>query len=500
MALLGIPIIKPKYKFALNILKQDLTELARRLIVYIYNLNNEKLPEKLKIFPVEHHLAHIASSYYFSGFGNSAGIVVDGIGEFESTTVWKIKNGEFEKIISIPASYGSIGIFYEEASSKVGYEALEGPGKLMGLAPYGERSKYYEKFKNFFKTNTDIGKGLPFYFSPDGKIYFIKKKDQEIRKIYRDIFDQVTDRIKWERNGKLNKNASNFAWAVQKVAEEAILALANYTKEETGENRLIMAGGVALNAKANMEIYYSKLFNDMFIFPAANDAGSVIGAAAYAYEHILGGKMIRSRLKSIYLGPEYIDDEIKSILISSKFKYEYIGDDVNAVSELVSKGKIVAWYQGRAELGPRALGNRSIIANPTLKDTWLTVNKIKGREWWRPLAPSLLSESKGDYFIDPTDHEFMILMFKFNEGLKERVPAVYHVDGTARPQTVNQEQNRTWYQMIKAFGEETGENLVVNTSFNLAGEPLVETPKDALRSFAVGGFDALYMQGYLIKK
>jgi carbamoyltransferase len=164
------------------------------------------------------------------------------------------------------------------------------------------------------------------------------------------------------------------------------------------------------------------------------------------------------------------------------------------------KGKIVTWYQGRAELGPRALGNRSIIANPTLKDTWLTVNKIKGREWWRPLAPSLLSESKKDYFIDPTDHEFMILMFKISEGLKERVPVVYHVDGTARPQTVNKEQNKTWYQMIKAFGEETGENLIVNTSFNLAGEPLVETPKDALRSFAVGGFDALYMQGYLIKK
>jgi len=161
----------------------------------------------------------------------------------------------------------------------------------------------------------------------------------------------------------------------------------------------------------------------------------------------------------------------------------------------------VAWYQGRAELGPRALGNRSIVADPTRPEYWKVVNDIKGREWWRPLAPSLLDEDKEAYFRDPVSHEFMILMFRYkDEEACKRVPVTCHVDMTARPQTVTRDQNRTWYDLIKAFKEIKGEGLIMNTSFNLAGEPLVETPQDAIRSFALGGFDAMYMQGWLIRK
>jgi len=492
VSILGTPIIKPRkelYRMALF----DLGLLAERFIKHVYIKNNEKMPDKIKIIPVEHHLAHAASAYYFSGFKSCAGLVLDGYGERDATSFYQIKNGEFEKILFIPATYGSIGLMYEASSYKLGYENLEGPGKIMGLAPYGNKSQYYNRLKRFLKINMD---GLPFYFDIDKRY----RKSVNYREPYEKIFDYVTSKINWDRHGELDDKASDFAWAVQKVAEEAVLAAGEYIKESTGEKKLVMAGGVALNAKANMELYYANLFNDMFIFPAANDAGTTIGAAAYVYEHELGGKMKNKRLETVYLGPEYSDDEIKNVIESSKFKYEYIGDDVGVVADLVKKGNILAWYQGRAELGPRALGNRSIIANPTLPDTWKTVNKIKGREWWRPLAPSLLSEHKNDYFINPVDHEFMILMFKFKEGMKERVPAVYHVDGTARPQTVSYKQNKNWYNMIKAFGEETGEYLVVNTSFNLAGEPLVETPKDALRSFGLGGFDAMYMQGWLIYK
>ncbi|ACR41610.1 carbamoyltransferase C-terminal domain-containing protein [Saccharolobus islandicus] len=189
------------------------------------------------------------------------------------------------------------------------------------------------------------------------------------------------------------------------------------------------------------------------------------------------------------------------IVQDSKFRAEYIGDDVNAVVDLVAKGGIVAWYQGRTELGPRALGNRSIVADPTRKDYWRLVNDIKGREWWRPLAPSLLDEDKGVYFKDPVSHEFMILMLRYKEEeVCERVPVTCHVDLTARPQTVIRDVNKTWYDLIKAFKDLKGEGLIMNTSFNLAGEPLVETPQEALRSFAVKGFDAMYMQGWIIYK
>jgi len=484
-SLSGVPILK-RLPFL------DLNSLAEYFIKHVYITNNEKMPDKIKIIPVEHHLAHAASAYYFSGFRSCASLVLDASGERDATSFYQIKNGDFEKILAISATYGSIGLMYDASSYKLDYEWLEGPGKIMGLAPYGNKNQYYSKLKKFLKTNTN---GLPFYFDIDKKY----RKSVNYKEPYEKIFDHITPKINWDRHGPINKNSADFAWAVQKVAEEAVLAAGEYIKESTEEKKLVMAGGVALNAKANMELYYANLFNDMFIFPAANDAGTTIGAAAYVYEHELGGKMKNKRLETVYLGPEYGDDEIKNVIESSKFKYEYIGDDVGVVADLVKKGNIVTWYQGRAELGPRALGNRSIIANPTLPDTWKTVNKIKGREWWRPLAPSLLSEHKNDYFINPVDHEFMILMFKFKEGMKERVPAVYHVDGTARPQTVSYKQ-KNWYNMIKAFGEETGEYLVVNTSFNLAGEPLVETPKDALRSFGLGGFDAMYMQGWLIYK
>jgi len=488
----GVPILKNK-NFFTRLPFLDLNSLAEYFIRHVYIKNNEKMPDKIKIIPVEHHIAHAASAYYFSGFRSCASLVLDGSGEKDATSFYQIKNGEFEKILSIPATYGSIGLMYEASSYKLGYENLEGPGKIMGLAPYGNKNQYYSKLKKFLKINTN---GLPFYFDI-GKKY---RKSVNYGEPYEKIFDYITPTINWDKHGPINKNSADFAWAVQKVAEEAVLAAGEYVKESTEEKKLVMAGGVALNAKANMELYYANLFNDMFVFPAANDAGTTIGAAAYVYEHELGGKMKNKRLESVYLGPEYSDDEIKNVVEASKFKYEYVGDDVGVVADLVKKGNILTWYQGRAELGPRALGNRSIIANPALPDTWKTVNKIKGREWWRPLAPSLLSEHKNDYFINPVDHEFMILMFKFKEGMKERVPAVYHVDGTARPQTVSYKQNKNWYNMIKAFGEETGEYLVVNTSFNLAGEPLVETPKDALRSFGLGGFDAMYMQGWLIYK
>lgn len=480
-------------------LRGDYLNLARRFVRFVIHSIGEDVPDNIRVIPVPHHLAHAASAYYFSGFDDATVLTVDGYGEFEATVVWRVKDGEFEKVVSIPTVYGSLGLSYEEVSAKIGYDNLEGPGKVMGLAPYGKASKYYEKLRSFIRFDDDDD--YPFRFFVPGK-WKIKGTDADYKPPYRFIADSLYpgERVPWDVRGDLHPDAVDLAWAVQAVTEETMLHLAQWAKENVGGDRLALAGGVALNAKANMVIHYSKTFNDMFIFPAANDAGTPIGAAAWVYEHVLGEKMKRQRLKTVYLGPEYSDEEVKKVVETGGWNAKYVGDDVNEVVDLIVKGFVVAWYQGRAELGPRALGNRSIIADPRRKDMWGVVNRIKGREWWRPLAPSLLEDDASKYFIDPVPHHFMILMYKFRPEMCEVVPAVCHVDQTARPQTVTRDQNRTWYELIKAFKDETGEGIIMNTSFNLAGEPLVETPQDAIKSFALGGFKALYLQGWLIQK
>jgi carbamoyltransferase len=210
--------------------------------------------------------------------------------------------------------------------------------------------------------------------------------------------------------------------------------------------------------------------------------------------------MKNERLRNVYLGPEYSHEEIEKTVKRSKWKSEEIGQDLGPLVDLIKEGNMIGFYQGRAGLGPRALGNRSFVGDPRSQKMWKKVNEIKGREWWRPLAPSILAEDASKYFVDPVFHPFMILMFEFLASVRSRVPAVSHVDGTARPQTVSREDNALWYDFIKAFKDETGESILVNTSYNLAGEPLVETPLDAFRSFATSGLDALYMDGYLIRK
>ena len=485
-------------KLGLFYLRGDYLEFARKFIRFVIRSMGEDVPENIKIIPVPHHLAHAASAYYFSGFNDAVVLTIDGYGEYEATVVWRVRDGEFKKITLIPAVYGSLGLLYEEISVKVGYETLEGPGKVMGLAPYGKASKYYERLKSFIRFDD---KDYPFRFVVPGK-WRVKGTDADYRHALKFITNSLypDSRIPWNPRGELHPDAVDLAWAVQAVTEEAMLHLAKWAREHTGEDKLALAGGVALNAKANMVIHYAKIFNDMFIFPAANDAGTPIGAAAWVYEHVLGGKMKRQRLRALYLGPEYGDDEVKKVVERGGWNAKYIGDDVNEVVDLVVKSNVVTWYQGRAELGPRALGNRSIIADPRKKDMWSIVNKIKGREWWRPLAPSLLEEDAGKYFIDPVPHQFMILMFKYRNDMCEVVPAVCHVDQTARPQTVSKDENKTWYELIKAFKDITNEGIILNTSFNLAGEPLVETPIDAIKSFALGGFKAIYLQGWLIQK
>ncbi|MFP3320675.1 MAG: carbamoyltransferase N-terminal domain-containing protein, partial [Acidilobus sp.] len=327
-----------------SILSGDHLAFARALVRHVILSLGEEAPSNIRIIPVRHHLAHAASAYYFSGFSSAAVLTVDGWGEYESTVVWKVRDGSFEPILSMYPSYGSLGLLYEWTTHRLGLGRLEGPGKAMGLAPYGERSKYYDKLKEFVKI--DPKGDEPYVILVNGKK--VKTKDPaEWGSIYTYIAENVIGgkSLNWNPRGELSKDAANVAWALQRVTEEAMLATAKWARDHTGEDKVALAGGVALNAKANMEVHYSRIFNEMFIFPAANDAGGPIGAAAYVYEHVLGGKMRHGRLTDVYLGPEYPDDEVKKVVQRSKFKAEYIGDDVGVVADLVAKGEIVAWYQ-----------------------------------------------------------------------------------------------------------------------------------------------------------
>jgi carbamoyltransferase len=448
--------------------------------------------EKIKVIPVRHHLAHAASAYYFSGYNSSLALVIDGQGETDSTTAWSVKNGEFENVFRQSWDSLSLGYLYEYVSKYLGFTRLEGPGKLMGLAPYGTKDK-----KMWDRLESTIVK--------NGSSFSVSKK---MAKALQDpMYDSIAEYVVSSKTPilhdsgkhKLNNTACNYAYTMQSFFEKIVLDFAKCMKNDTGQKDVVLSGGSALNAKANMELYYSSTFNNIFVFPAPTDSGGPIGAAAYAYSR-LSSKMKTKTLNDVYLGDSYSDEEIKKQLSKSKLKSEYIGTDVNSISKLISKGAVVGFYNGRSEFGPRALGSRSIVADPRSKDKWERVNSIKGREWWRPLAPSLLEESIGKYFVNPVKHEFMVMMFHTTERAKENAPAINHVDSTARPQSVSRRKNRLWYDLIKSFSEETGESIVINTSFNNAGEPLVETPKQAICSFSVSGLDALYLQGWLIKK
>ncbi len=455
-------------------------------------LKGARFPRTLAI---DHHLAHVASAYYTSGINKTLGISIDGSGEYHSTTVWVVENDTFELIRTLGYPRYSLGMFYEIAGEWIGYGGLEGPSKIMGLAPYGEPNEKYVKV---------MEKALEIY-GPEGEVpYKISDEVGIVHNIFNYLKKVLGPPISWNKNGKpLNKDAVDFAWALQRRFEEAYLATMEWAREITGLKEAVIAGGAALNAKANMELLYSNIFNDFFVFPAANDAGTAIGAALWAYEHVLGGKVKNERIERVFWGPEPTEEEIEEALKVAKrmgYKIEKNVEIEHLVDHLL-RNEMVVVYQGGAEFGPRALGHRSIVVDPRIAENWERVNFHKGREWWRPLAPSLLLEHAKDYFVEGKHLPFMIVMERFkDEEACKRVPVVCHVDRTARPQTVTPTIDRNWYNLIKAFGDETGEYLVMNTSFNLGGEPLVETPTQALLSFTFGGFDVMWMEGYLIRR
>jgi len=478
---------------------------------------------KVRLLFPEHHLSHAASAFYPSSFREAAIVTVDGVGEWATASICSGSGNKIEVIKELHFPH-SVGLLYSSFTFWLGFRINSGEYKLMGLAPYGnpvsERVKeYINKIKNEL---AEIKK--------DGSVWLNQKYFN-----YSTGLKMVNEK-KWEKlfgfprrypEGKLEQQHCDLAMAIQKVSEEIMINMAKEAKRLVNTENLCLAGGVALNCVANGKLIQLDIFKNIFIQPAAGDAGGAIGAALAAYYLYFNnerGENNEEIMRNAYLGPEFsdLDIEITSKKLKANYtKYEDFNELADKISDLIKQEKVVGWFQGRMEFGPRALGNRSILGDARSREMQKKLNvKIKYRESFRPFAPSVLAEDTGDYFELVTDSPYMLLVAyvkkerrnkvppDYNElPLLERlyftrsdIPAVTHIDFSARIQTVHKDTNLRFWKLIDAFKKKTGTGLIVNTSFNVRGEPIVCTPEDAYRCFMRTEMDFLVMGNYLYDK
>jgi carbamoyltransferase len=438
--------------------------------------------DSAKVHYIDHHASHAWSAYGLSGFDESLVVVMDGWGAWQSTTIYHARGDELRPLKTF-AYPNSLGIFYEAFTDLLGFERQNDEWKVMGLAAYGEPtydlSDYLRITTDGYRVNSRALSGR-FY----GDIAPLVARYGPRRNPDKDITDD--DR--------------NLAASVQKATEDAIFAVVREGIRLTGCKRLSLAGGVAMNSKANGRLLASGLIDDIFVQPAATDDGAAIGAAIAAHQH-LGLPLPRARMTHAYLGPAFTDADVEHALRTYKLPVVRVDHVEQETASLLANGKIIGWFQGRMEFGPRALGNRSILADPRSVDMRDRVNEVvKFREGWRPFAPSCLEEVAPTYFAGCTDAPFMILTFDVLEHQRAVIPAVTHADNTARVQTVSRHTNPSYWQLIDAFGRLTGVPVIMNTSFNLKGEPIVCSPKDAIRTFYSSGLDFLVLGHYIVAK
>jgi len=466
----------------------DIVSSLRRNLGFTHARNGEKAflqrfgPAKARFRFVDHHLAHAISAYAFSGFADAAVLVLDGRGAWEATSLWYGRDGRLEHIWTIPWP-NSLGLFYAQFTSYLGFQPYSDEWKVMGLAPYGEP-----------------GVNLREFIVPDDNPYKVSAR----LLLGRDSapIGGITDRLGPSRapESEIDARHKNLAFAVQDACEEAMMTLTRAAVEKTGCRNLCLAGGVALNSKANGKILASGLVGHIFVQPAASDDGVCLGAALAPYMED-GGTLPMYKMRHAYLGPASSDEEIEKTLQTYKLRATRVADPATAAAELLADGKILGWFQGRMEFGPRALGNRSILADPRDPEMNVKVNNaVKFREWWRPFAPSMLAEVADQYLETATDSPFMVLTAQVKPEKRSVIPSVTHVDGSARPQTVERDVNPLYWRLIREFGDRTGVPVIMNTSFNLRGESIVCTTTDAIRTFFSSGMDALVIGSYVVEK
>jgi carbamoyltransferase len=438
-------------------------------------------PTKAKMRFVDHHLAHAISAYACSGFKNGVVVVMDGRGAWEASSIWYGRDGRLEQVLTIPWP-NSLGLFYAQFTHYLGFMPYSDEWKVMGLAPYGHPGV---NLSEFISQNHET-------YHVNSALLFERRKGTSA----------IANRLGPERapESEIDDSFKNIAHAVQDACEIAMLELVKLATEKTGCRNVCLAGGVALNSKANGKIQASGHVDNIFIQPAASDDGVALGAAFAPYLDD-GGRLPMNPMRHAYLGPEFSDDEIEKSLRTYKLRATKLTDIAGTTADLLASGKIIGWFQGRMEFGPRALGHRSILADPRDPEMNAKVNNaVKFREWWRPFAPSMLKEVAGEYLEHACDSPFMILTNPVRPEKRNVIPSVTHVDGSARPQTVEKEINPLYWNLINEFGKRTGVPVIMNTSFNLRGEAIVNTPTDAIRTFFSSGMDVLVIGSYLVEK
>jgi carbamoyltransferase len=473
-----------------------------------------------KVLFVDHHTAHAASAFFCSPFKESAILTIDGVGEWTTATMgvgtadWDGAGKNDIRLTQEIRFPHSLGLLYSAFTAFLGFEVNEGEYKVMGMAPYGQ-PKYQDKVYRLVNVASDGS----FHLNMDYFCYHYSTS-QTFNHKFTDLFGEPrdpqsefitrlthTDLSGHEREVERNQYYADVAASIQRVTEDIIVKLAQHLQQQTGAKTLCMAGGVALNSLANGRILRETPFEDLFIQPAAGDSGGAVGAALYAW-HVLLGKPRSFVLEHAYLGRGYDDAEIRAFLDGQGIRHEAQDDDAlceRLVDDLVA-GKVVGWFQGRFEWGPRALGHRSILADPRRAEMKHLVNsKIKFREPFRPFAPVIVEECANAFFDGITDlsrpypARYMLMVLPWKDDAGERVPAVNHL-GTGRLQTLRRAWNPRYYQLVEQFGQATGVPVLMNTSFNLRGEPIVGSPADAWHTFSTSGIDILVMGNCMIRK
>jgi len=440
--------------------------------------------EKVRFVP--HHLAHAASAFYSSGFAESGILTLDGYGEKDSS-VFALGSGEkirLKEETSIPTS---LGILYMVLTVYLGFKALNDEYKVMGLASYGNPKKYAREFGSLIRQC--------------GESYdTCSLVGENFKEHLVELFGKPR-----EEHEEVTRREMDIAASLQHALEQCVLERLWQLKQTYGIENICLSGGVALNCTLNGRIAESRLFKNMFVFPAATDDGCSIGAAQYVYHNELKQKRELRRFPSIYLGPSYGEKAIKVALdkYKTKVRYEKTGNIEAAVAALLLDQKVVGWFQGRMEFGPRALGNRSILGDARNSGMQELINvKVKLRETFRPFAPAVKHENMHDYFIleGIDESPFMLFTVPVREEMKRVIPSVTHVDGTARIQTVTRSDNERFWRLLDSFGHLTGVPILLNTSFNVKGEPIVCSPEDAIKCFLHTNIDALAIGDFLVEK
>jgi carbamoyltransferase len=456
---------------------------------------------RAQVHNVEHHQTHVASAFFVSPFEEAAILSVDGFGDFASTMTAVGRGNSFEVLDRVLFPH-SLGIFYAALTQWLGFPYYGDEGKVMGLAPYGDPTPYLKAMRDVVHTTGDLFELNLDYFTHD-KEGVDMTWDEGSPKIGRIFSEKLVETFGQPRDpdGEMTKHYEDVAAATQKRLEEVYLHVVTRLHERTGLSDLCLAGGVALNAVANGRIRPETGFDGVYVQPAAGDSGTAVGAAYYVWNQEL--KQPRSFVMDhAYNGPEFTDAEIAAAVVTAGLEATRLEDDAlfPAVAERLADGDVVGWFQGRMEFGPRALGHRSIVADPrsaAMKDVLNA--RIKHREPFRPFAPSILADATGEWFEQDYTSPFMVLVYKTKPDKRDKIPAVNHVDDTGRVQTVERDVAPRYYRLIEAFGEKTGVPILLNTSFN-ENEPIVMTPAEAIDTFLKTRMDLLVLGNYVLRR